>query len=265
MSAEKPRTRKSSPGKSSPRKSGPGKRGGGKGDPGKPDAGKSGPGMPAAGEPETGEAAEAPGAGARPELPPSGLADEILAGLADDAALRRPERLYALTDHLQAAGSEEAEEPEELETWVTFDLERETFALPVSHVREILRVEGITRVPDAPFPVRGITNLRGQILPVVDLRLRIGLPSTAVGEASRILVVTSRGRSLGLLVDRVHQVVRLAPSRIRTPPADVMTEQSEYLAGVYEIDGDLTILLAIDRVLLIPDSLEARGEGPSAA
>jgi purine-binding chemotaxis protein CheW len=99
--------------------------------------------------------------------------------------------------------------------------------------------------------VRGITNRRGRVLAVVDLRVRLGLPAAVVTPLSRILVVDSRTRTLGLLVDAALQVVKLLPSALETPPADVMTERSDYILGVYHVTDQLIVALDLDRVLLI--------------
>lgn len=145
------------------------------------------------------------------------------------------------------------------ETWVSFRLGPETFAFPVDAIQEILRVSTITRVPDAPHAVRGIINLRGRVVPVVDLRVRLGLKAETPGPRSRILVATLRGRVIGLLVDAVEQVVRLDRNRFEAPPADVMTEQSAYITAVYQQGGGLLILLDPEQVLIIaannPDTI----------
>lgn len=143
---------------------------------------------------------------------------------------------------------------EELESWVQFMLKGEAFGLPVSNVQEILRVENVAGVAHAPFPVRGTANLRGRVLPVIDLRSRLGLPETPINDQSRILVATSRGRQLGLLVDSVQQVLRLSKNRIVPPPADVMTPQSDYIMGLYQLEDSLVVLLSVDLVLQIKDS-----------
>lgn len=198
-------------------------------------------------------------------LPPSGLAEDILGGSPvpggpeDKAQL--PNRLYTFADSMAKSGAgEEAKKAEEqMETWVTFRLDKESFGLPVSHVQEIRRVTTITRVPHAPRPVRGVTNLRGRVLPVVDLRVRLGIPEIEIAGASRVLVVSSCGRLLGLLVDSVSQVARINPNAVQPPPPDVMTAQSGYILGVYHLQSDLAILLDVDRVLLIEESLQAPG------
>ncbi|MBI4952159.1 MAG: chemotaxis protein CheW [Myxococcales bacterium] len=174
----------------------------------------------------------------------------------DRAVAEAPDRVYAFADALLAedAGAAASPADEPLETWVTFALAGECFALPVSHVQEILRVTTITRVPHAPHPIRGVTNLRGRVLPVVDLRIRLELAEVGVTASSRILVVRSRRRLLGLLVDGVHQVVRLARSRVEPPPPDVMTPQSDYILGVHHLQDTLAILLDVERVLAVRDA-----------
>lgn len=204
-------------------------------------------------------------------LPSSGLAHEILAavdrqppaGAQEDPSPPEatppplgPARIYSFADSLErraSAAAAPAVPPERPESWVTFELAGELYALPVARIQEIQRARGITRVPHAPPPVRGIANLRGKVLVVVDLRLRLGLPPAVADERSRILVVSSRQRSLGLLVDAAHQVIGLLPSRIEPPPADLMDERSAYLAGVVQLDDSLVIALDIDQLLLVPD------------
>jgi len=205
-----------------------------------------------------------------PRLPSSGLAEEILASLAAGAAseepseeppdepLEGPGRVLALVDRLtRRAAAAEAATPEEPEVWVTFEVAGEVYGLPVLCVEEVLRVTAITRLPYAPAPVRGITQLRGRVLPVVDLRVRLGQPATEVGPASRIVVVTARGRTLGLLVDGARQVVKLLPSALEAPPPEVMSERSGFITAVCRREGGLIILLDVDEVLLVPERLDA--------
>jgi len=143
---------------------------------------------------------------------------------------------------------------------VTFETAGEVYGLPVTCVEEVLRVTTITRLPYAPAPVRGITQLRGRVLPVVDLRVRLGLRAAELTPQSRIVVVTSRERSIGLLVDAARQVVKLLPSGMQPPPADVMTEQSDFLRGVYHTEEVLLVLLDVDRVLWIHEGLDLEAE-----
>ena len=169
-----------------------------------------------------------------------------------------PNRIHAFADSLATQGTLDEETiQQELETWVTFNLAGETFSLPVTAVQEILRVETITRVPHAPYTVRGIINMRGRVVPVVDFRTRLSLPDKEIEDASRILITSTGDHLVGLLVDSVEQVVNLDMKTVEPPPRDIMTEQSEYFTGVCRHNDKLVFLLDVDQVLLVPDSLEA--------
>ncbi len=186
--------------------------------------------------------------------------DSANATLPQEVDAADPRRIFAFADGLQKSVDAEPEAaPVRLETWVAFSLAGEVFALPVAPVREVVRVASITRVPHAPKPIRGVTNRRGRVIPVIDLRLRIELPPTELGRASRVIVVSSRGRLLGLLVDAVHQVIHIDLEQVQQPPDDVMTIQSDYLSGVYHLDDQLILLLDIDRALIIQAAPEAAG------
>ena len=179
-----------------------------------------------------------------------------------------PDRVYAFADRVQDESEHEAQAPAapaRWETWVTFRLAGEVFAFTVDSVREIVRVGTVTRVPHAPYPVRGIINLRGRVVPVVDLRVRIGLPRTEITSQSRVLIAGVRQRMLGLLVDSVEQVVRVDRNQVTAPPSDVMTEQSEYIVGVVHHGETLFILLDSERVFVIPEGLDAQGPTSEAA
>jgi purine-binding chemotaxis protein CheW len=214
-----------------------------------------------------------PGPGS--QLPEFGLAEDILRAwdLCEKTAapapeqvpvltggepeLAGPERVFAFADRLAQRQAAPQQKPEEPETWISFELAGEIYALPVASVEEIQRISFLTRVPFSPAPIRGITNLRGRVLAVVDLRVRLGLPRAEVHVQNRIVVVESRQRSIGLLVDAARQIVKILPSRILPTPADVRTNQSDFLRGVYPREEDLLILLDLERVLWIPGELAA--------
>ncbi len=196
------------------------------------------------------------------KLPAFGFAKDLLAGRGAEpepepaVPPQDPRRIFAFADSLEVGGAEEAAPaaPVRLETWITFRLAGEIFAVPVTPVREIVRVASITRVPHAPSPIRGVTNLRGRVIPVIDLRLRIGLPAGDLERSNRVIVAGSRGRLLGLLVDAVHQVVHIDLNQAQAPPDDVMTAQSDYISAVCQLDDELILLLDLDRALIIHES-----------
>ena len=133
---------------------------------------------------------------------------------------------------------------------VTFALDREEYGIPVAQVREVIRVGDITRVPQAPPHVRGVTNLRGRILPVVELRSRLGLAPAVPTPRSRIVVVEVRDRVLGLLVDAVLQVVKVPAETVAPTPEEVRSSDAEYLGGVARWNDRLVILLELEQALL---------------
>jgi purine-binding chemotaxis protein CheW len=164
--------------------------------------------------------------------------------------LARHERLLGFADRLQPATVAEAPAPGPQLHLLTFMLDREEFGLPITRVREVIRVGEITRVPQVPPHVRGVTNLRGRILAVVEIRSRLGLSPAEISPASRIVVVDVVGRALGLLVDRVSQVTKVPVESVAPVPEEVASTETDYVTGVARRDSRLIILLDLDRVLL---------------
>jgi purine-binding chemotaxis protein CheW len=133
---------------------------------------------------------------------------------------------------------------------LTFGLDREEFGIPVTQVREVIRVAEITRVPQAPPHVRGVANLRGRILAVVELRSRLGLAPAELTPRSRVVVVEMRGRVLGLLVDTVSQVTKVPQASVVPAPEEVVSADAGYVTGVARWQSRLIILLDLDKALL---------------
>jgi purine-binding chemotaxis protein CheW len=136
---------------------------------------------------------------------------------------------------------------------ITFGLDREEYGIKVGQVREVIRVTEITRVPQSPAHVRGVANLRGRILPVVEIRTRLGLEAGVVTQRSRIIVVEVHDRVLGILVDAVLQVAKVPLDTVTPPPEEVVTPQTDYINGVAHWSGRLIILLELEKVLLLQD------------
>lgn len=133
---------------------------------------------------------------------------------------------------------------------VSFRIGQEEYAVNVADVQEIVRLTTITAVPRAPRYVEGVVNLRGRIVPVVDLALRIGLPSQPRTSQSRIVITEIRGQTVGMRVDAVSEVLRLDPNRIE-PPSDLLRRSvsEECFMGVGKYEDRLIILLDLHRVL----------------
>lgn len=122
------------------------------------------------------------------------------------------------------------------------------YGLEISRMREILRVGPITRLPQAPPHVRGVINLRGHIVPVLDLRVRLGLPEQATTTHSRVMVVEREGQRLGLLVDRVLRVL-LLPAEALEPPPQETGQGRAFVKGLGKREDGVILILDLDRAL----------------
>lgn len=145
--------------------------------------------------------------------------------------------------------TEAEESSSEIRQLVCFQLGKGSYALDIQFVREINRLTDVTAIPTAPDFVEGIINLRGSIVPVVNLGLRFGLSETAHSKNARIVVVESNGHTLGMVVDEVSEVLRLHSDEIE--PADNMTSSGidvEFVDGVGKVDDRLILLLAPDKL-----------------
>lgn len=132
---------------------------------------------------------------------------------------------------------------------VVFRLDQEEYAVPIDLVREVVRVADITRVPHAPPHIRGVMNLRGRILPIVEIRSRLDLSPAELTPSSRVVVVEVSGRVIGLLVDAVGQVARVGERLIANPPEEVRNAAGEAVTGVARVANRLLVLLDLNRVL----------------
>lgn len=155
------------------------------------------------------------------QLPASGLAEEILA---------------------KYSGSET-----ELHL-VTFNLGEE-YGVPINQVREVVRVSGITSVPNSPPYMEGVVNLRGRVLPVLNLRKRLRLPARDISRTSRILVSETGDKVIGLLADSVSHVIKVPPDFVEAAPEDVLEVDTDYITGVGKLKDRLIILLDLERLL----------------
>ena len=144
---------------------------------------------------------------------------------------------------------------------VTFALDHEEFGIPIGQVREVIRVAEITRVPQARPHVRGVTNLRGRILAVVEIRTRMGLTPAEITPESRVVVVGVHERTLGILVDGVSQVIKVPANTVAPAPEEVLSPDADYITGVARWNSRLIILLDLEKVLLLDRVAHARTDG----
>ena len=136
---------------------------------------------------------------------------------------------------------------------VGFRIGNETYGVRIGAVREIVRVPEITAVPSAPETVEGVINLRGKIIPVMDLRKRFGQTEIQPDKKNRILVVELEHKLVGLIVNAASEVLKISPSEIE-PPGNLFTDgESGYVTGVGKLKGRLIILLDIAKLLQRPE------------
>jgi purine-binding chemotaxis protein CheW len=186
-------------------------------------------------------------------LPASGLAEEVLPR--EGAPGGHSLSFFAAPVQEQRAVAEATEH------LTTFFLDREEYGVDVRQVQEIRRMSEVTSVPRAPDFIRGVINLRGRILPVLDLKRKLGLGEVEPGRATRIVVVRVKERLLGLLVDGASQVLRVEVSRIEPPPEEVVEKGGDYIRGVAKLDDRLIILVDLERLL----AHELKSAGGAAA
>ncbi len=145
---------------------------------------------------------------------------------------------------------------------VTFNLGEE-YGVPIHQVQEIIRVSGVTMVPNSPSYMEGVINLRGRVRPVLNLRKRLKLAPKDAGRSSRIVVAEVGEKVIGLLVDAVSHVIRMAPETVESAPEEVLEVDTDYITGVGKLKNRLIILLDLER-LLKRENIEVRdttGEG----
>jgi purine-binding chemotaxis protein CheW len=136
---------------------------------------------------------------------------------------------------------------------VVFGIGQELYGVGIEAVHEIVKVPEITAVPDAPAFLEGMINLRGRILPVINLRRRLRLPAAARGKATRVLITESGGRTVGLLVDSVSEVLKVPSESLEPPPEIIVSVGVEYIAGVVKQAEKLVTILDFAKIFNIEE------------
>lgn len=155
--------------------------------------------------------------------------------------------------------SPEAPSPRAGGRYLTFFLADEEYGVEILNVREIIALLPITRVPRTPPALLGVLNLRGKVIPVVDLRVRLGMQKAVDAERPCIIVVFARGLQIGVLVDRVSEVVNVAADDVDEAPHFGADMDNDFLLGIGKAEGKVRLLLDIDRVLTDQDALGLGG------
>ena len=142
--------------------------------------------------------------------------------------------------------------------YLTFFLAREEYGLEILKVHEIMGVMPITRVPRTPSFVRGVINLRGKVIPIVDLRAKFGMEEAVASAENCIIVVQVHGAQTGVIVDRVSEVSDIAETQVEDAPSFGSDVQTDYLLGIAKSTDRVRLLLDIERVLSSQDIVDLR-------
>lgn len=158
-----------------------------------------------------------------------------------------------MVEHPQDSIGQRSETLKRSAKYLTFSLAKEEYGIGILKVKEIIGLMPITPVPCTPEFVKGVINLRGKVIPVIDLRLRFGLQAAEYTDRTCIVVVESGGApavvEIGIVVDSVSEVLNIPPADIEPPPVFGDNIETDYIAGMAKVDGRVKILLDIDRVL----------------
>jgi len=142
---------------------------------------------------------------------------------------------------------------------VSFRLANEEYGVDIMRVQEIILMGKITKMPEVPDYICGLINLRGHVIPIVDLRKRFGLPAQENTEHTRTIVVNVHDRTIGIVVDAVSEVLRISAEQIEPPPSSVSGVDHNYIRGLVKFDEKLLILLNIEEILSQVDQTKLVG------
>jgi purine-binding chemotaxis protein CheW len=145
-------------------------------------------------------------------------------------------------------GSSASVSTEELLQLVSFNIGEEVFGVDILQVQEINRLVEITKVPESAQYIEGVINLRGKVIPIIDLRKRFGMVLKDADKDTRIIVLDITGTVMGMIVDSVSEVLRLPPSTIEPAPEIATSINSEYISGVAKLDDRLLIYLDLSKI-----------------
>ncbi len=147
---------------------------------------------------------------------------------------------------------------------VSFRLANEEYGLDIMAVQEIILMGEITAIPEVPDYVRGLINLRGKVIPIIDLRRRFGLGGGETTEHTRIVVVNAAGATFGVVVDAVNEVLRIEAGQIEPPPRGIVGLEQAYIKGLVKMNDKIMILLNMECVLSQVEHA-SQGEGAEVA
>jgi purine-binding chemotaxis protein CheW len=133
--------------------------------------------------------------------------------------------------------------------YLAFNLDREDYGIEIRHVTEIIGIQTVTRVPEMPDFIKGVINLRGKVIPVMDVRLRFRMPPREYDERTCIIVVDINDTSVGVVVDEVREVMNIPESEVEPPPKTVGQKGGRFIQGVGKADNSVIIILDVNHLL----------------
>jgi purine-binding chemotaxis protein CheW len=136
---------------------------------------------------------------------------------------------------------------------VGFRLEEQHYAIEITRIREIILMKPITRLPQVPDSIEGLINLRGAVIPLVNLRKRFGLPARPFDDETRTIVVTVGERTVGCIVDEVTQVMRIAGDQVQPVPISMAAVARRFINGLARLDEQLLVIVDTDKLLALDD------------
>jgi purine-binding chemotaxis protein CheW len=163
-----------------------------------------------------------------------------------------PDRRNCMKEEQSMIDKEEdlfEDEDSQKDKYLTFHLAGEDYGVEIRYVTEIIGIQKITEVPDMPDFIRGVINLRGKVIPVMDVRTRFRLPSREYDERTCIIVVDINESAVGLLVDEVREVADIPEAQVEAPPATGKGSGSGYIQGMGKLDNEVKIILNVNRLL----------------
>jgi purine-binding chemotaxis protein CheW len=145
---------------------------------------------------------------------------------------------------------------ESIDQLISFGVDSENYGVKIQSVKEVIKIREITKLPKAPSFVKGVINLRGDVIPVIDFRDKFGIEQKDYTEITRIIVVEVDQKSIGIVVDSVSHVIRISQEEITPPPPMIGGIAEEYLLGIGKKGEDLIILIDIEKILSIKEKIE---------
>ncbi|NBR07459.1 MAG: purine-binding chemotaxis protein CheW, partial [Planctomycetes bacterium] len=159
------------------------------------------------------------------------------------------------------ARKERREAAQKFQQYVGFILDEQEYAIPIEKIQEIVLYNGVTRLPQVPPFVEGVTNLRGNIIPILNLRVILGMANREINPDTRVVVVHVQKKTVGLIVDSVTQVKKVNPQLVQSPESAIAMGASNHIAGLTKENDHLLILLDIEKMMQTINVQEAIKQG----